>query len=96
MIVELRKKGLNIVECEKGPGSVKAGILAMQDYELIIDPESINLKIELNNYCWNDKKAGIPIDAFNHLIDPARYAFRRLANKVKQPQMMPLNRGMFS
>jgi len=81
LITELRKKGLNIVECEKGPGSIKAGILAMQDYELIIDPESINLKRELNNYCWNDKKAGIPIDNYNHLIDPARYAFRRLSNK---------------
>jgi phage terminase large subunit len=95
LIVELRKKGLNIVECEKGPGSVKAGILAMQDYELIVDPESTNLKIEFNNYCWNDKKAGIPMDNYNHLIDPARYAFRRLANKVTQPQMIPLNKGTF-
>lgn len=95
LITELKKNGLNIIPSEKGPGSIKAGILGMQDYELIIDPESVNLKTELNNYCWNDKKAGIPIDDYNHLIDPARYAFRKLTNKVKPPVMMPLNRGTF-
>ena len=95
LISELYKKGLNIVNCEKGAGSIKAGILGMQDYEIIVDPESFNLITEFNNYCWNDKKAGIPIDNYNHLIDPARYAFRKLATKRTKPNMIPISKGMF-
>ena len=34
-----------------------------------------NLEKELNSYVWDDKKAGIPIDANNHLIDAMRYVF---------------------
>jgi len=67
----------------------------MQDYEIIVDPESSNLITEFNNYCWNDKKAGIPIDNYNHLIDPARYAFRKLATKRTKPNMIPISKGMF-
>lgn len=74
LIEELRIKGLNIKEAVKGAGSVTAGIALMQDYELIVDPSSINLIKELNNYVWNDKKSSTPIDAYNHLIDAFRYA----------------------
>jgi phage terminase large subunit len=79
LIFDLRNLGLNIQECEKGPGSVKAGILALLDYEMIVTPESVNIKKELKNYCWNDKKAGLPIDDFNHSIDAIRYIFNKLA-----------------
>ena len=78
LIDELEALGLNMELAEKGAGSVKEGITSLQDYELIVDPESYNLKAELNNYIWNNKKAGIPIDKHNHLIDPARYAFKYL------------------
>ena len=50
LIFDLQQKRLNIEECEKGPGSVKAGILALQDYTLIVTPESNNIKKELKNY----------------------------------------------
>jgi phage terminase large subunit len=79
LIYDLRTLGLNIQECEKGPGSVKAGILALLDYEFIVTKESMNIKKELKNYCWNDKKAGIPIDEYNHAMDSIRYIFNRLA-----------------
>ncbi|MEN5306814.1 PBSX family phage terminase large subunit [Chryseobacterium cucumeris] len=74
LIEELRKRGNNIEAVEKGPGSVSAGIALMQDYQLVIDPGSINLIKELNNYVWSDKKSGVPVDAYNHLIDACRYA----------------------
>ncbi len=77
-IHDLRKRGLNIQACVKGSGSIIAGLKKIMDYELIVCGSSPNLKTELNNYIWNDKKAGIPIDKFNHLIDPLRYAFDRL------------------
>ena len=48
--------GLNILPTVKGAGSVSFGIALMQDYDLIIDPDSTNLVKELNNYVWNDKK----------------------------------------
>ena len=74
LIEELRAAGLNIKATEKGAGSITAGIAALQDYELIIEPNSKNIIKELNNYAWNDKKSSTPIDAFNHGIDALRYA----------------------
>jgi len=47
----------------------------MQDYEIIITETSTNLAKELSNYIWNDKKAGIPIAGFDHLLDGVRYCF---------------------
>ena len=83
LINELIGRRLNINPCIKGPGSVKAGIKNMQDYEIIVCGESTNLETELNNYIWNDKKAGIPVDAHNHLIDGIRYAVDRLTTSVE-------------
>ena len=48
-------------------------IKKMQDYEIIITEDSPNVEKELRNYQWHDKKAGIPIDAFNHFMDEIRY-----------------------
>ena len=87
LINELRAKGLNVKESVKGQGSVTYGISLLQDYDLIIDPNSINLIKELNNYCWLEKKSNTPIDAHNHLIDPIRYA---VTFQLKNP-----NRGKY-
>lgn len=72
MIAELKRQ-FNIRGVIKTAGSVNEGIRIIQDYEIIVDPDSPNLSKELNNYIWSDKKAGIPVDAFNHLLDPLRY-----------------------
>ncbi len=45
----------------------------MQDYELIITPESINIAKELNNYVYVDKGSKLYVDDWNHAIDGARY-----------------------
>ena len=74
LINELQTLGLNIVPTIKGQGSVTYGISLLQDYDLIVTPESINLIKELNNYCWLEKKSNTPIDKHNHLIDALRYA----------------------
>jgi phage terminase large subunit len=84
LIEELKARGNNIIATEKGAGSVSAGIALMQDYKLIVTPDSINLIKELNNYAWSDKKSGVPIDMYNHAIDAIRYAvFYQLANPSK-------------
>ena len=67
-------KNLNVIPCVKGKGSVLTGIQKMQKYQIIVTQRSKNLIKELNNYVWLDKKSDVPIDDFNHLIDPVRYA----------------------
>ena len=67
-------KGINLIGAVKKAGSVLSGIIKLQQYTLIITQRSVNLKTELNNYVWLDRKSDTPIDDFNHLIDPIRYA----------------------
>ena len=62
--------------------SVSEWLKLMQDYEIIVCGESPNLEKELNNYIWNDQKAGIPIAAFNHLIDAMRYYFMSILSQA--------------
>lgn len=84
LIAELKAKGLNIVPTIKGADSVKYGISLIQDYDLIIEENSVDLIKELNNYCWLEKKSETPIDKFNHGIDAMRYAISyQLANPNK-------------
>ena len=71
---ELKQKGCNIVSSIKGAGSITYGISLLQDYDLIVDEQSINLIKELNNYSWLERKSNTPIDKHNHLIDAIRYA----------------------
>jgi phage terminase large subunit len=85
LIDELSRKSLNIRGAVKGQGSVTAGITQMQDYKIVITPQSTNLKKELSNYCWSDKRAGIPIDDYNHLIDPIRYSLQSMTRTVQAP-----------
>lgn len=66
LITELKAHGLNIVPTIKGADSVKYGISLLQDYDLIIDENSVDLIKELNNYCWLEKKSETPIDKYNH------------------------------
>ena len=64
----------NVVPAIKGQGSVNYGISMIQDYDLVITPESTDLIKELNNYCWLERKSQTPIDKFNHALDALRYA----------------------
>jgi phage terminase large subunit len=76
-IAELEKMGLHIEPVEKGPDSIKFGIDLMQQEHFYVTSRSVNLIEELRNYCWDTDKTGKslnkPVDAFNHLIDAARY-----------------------
>lgn len=68
----------------KKTGTIAEWIRLMQDYKIIVAGDSPNLTKELNNYVWSDKKAGIPIDAWNHLIDGIRYRFMA-QNQMRVP-----------
>ena len=74
LISEVKAKGCNIVPSIKGQGSITYGISLLQDYDLIVEENSINLIKELNNYCWLERKSNTPIDKWNHALDGIRYA----------------------
>lgn len=80
LISELEKLGLNIEKCKKT--SVAGELLIMQGYTIVVTEDSPNIVKELNNYSWSNKKAGEPIDSFNHTIDGFRYRFMYTQNKI--------------
>ena len=73
LITELSRT-CTVVPAIKGQGSVNYGISLLQDYDLIIDPESTELIKELNNYVWLEKKSQTPSDNWNHCLDALRYS----------------------
>lgn len=83
-VAAMAKARINVSKALKYPGSVVDGIRDMQDYTMIVTERSKNLKKELNNYVWNDKKASIPVDEYNHLIDASRYSATRLSLKHRK------------
>ena len=74
LLSEIKAKGCNVRPSIKGQGSITYGISLLQDYDLIVSPDSTNLIKELNNYRWLERKSNTPIDNWNHLIDAVRYA----------------------
>ena len=74
LLSEIKAKGCNVKRSIKGHGSVIYGISLLQDYDLVVTPDSTNLIKELNNYCWLEKKSNTPVDKWNHIIDAIRYA----------------------
>jgi phage terminase large subunit len=81
-IKDLKVLGLNIRPCKKP--KIKDSIIAIQNYELIIDKNSLNLIAELNKYRWTDKDKEEPIDEFNHAIDALRYAVTHAIARKEQ------------
>lgn len=79
MIRQLRQLGLYTVPARKGPGSIKAGILKMNEYNIFYTASSKNIDYERKRYMWlkdpdTGKALNEPIDQFNHLLDACRYA----------------------
>jgi len=81
LIDDIAAEGYNIMGVDKYPGSVVEGLRRMLDYEIAVTPHSHNVKRELNNYVWSDKKAEVPADAHNHTIDAIRYACTKLMTR---------------
>ena len=80
-ILDFKKRGLSVTKCRKGSGSVVEGIKLMKSYTLVVN--GANITKELNNYVWaTGARNEVPIDAFNHAIDAARYAITHLLRKT--------------
>jgi phage terminase large subunit len=78
LIRELKDRGLNIRPTVKRKGSILSGIALLQDYEIIVEKESLGIIKEINNYVWH-QKGERPIENFNHYIDSMRYSLMYLA-----------------
>jgi phage terminase large subunit len=81
LIAALQKARYNALPCEKGAGSVKAGIDAVKTYALEIQAGSKNLLRETQSYTWKSKQGQIleePQDGADHLLDGARYYVRHI------------------
>lgn len=70
--------GFNVVPATKGRDSVSDGLNELVEMELFIVEESEDFWNEVNHYVYDtdkdDNPTNTPIDKFNHLIDPLRYA----------------------
>ena len=71
LIADLKHLGVNIKAVKKG--TIESGITRMQDYHLVVSPESTNIAKELNNYIYSDKSSKLYVDNYNHAIDGIRY-----------------------
>lgn len=75
-----RNEGINTVPCKKGKDSVKAGIMFLQDNEIIVHPACKNFINELENFSYiQSKQTGEWTEdtthEFSHAIDACRYAY---------------------
>lgn len=78
MVTQLRRLDLMAIPARKGPNTIRAGILMVNEYNVFFTRSSRNIKFERDKYMWlKDEKTGKflnePIDQFNHLMDAVRY-----------------------
>lgn len=73
-IADIKGYGIPIFPVTKGPDSIRIGIQLMLEYEFLVTKRSIHIREELEKYEWMEKGGkSIPVDAWNHGIDAARY-----------------------
>ena len=63
---------------KKGKGSINFGIDWLKRQTIIIHPNCINFKREIELYRYKERDGmsiPVPVDKDNHLIDALRYAF---------------------
>ncbi|PZR18855.1 MAG: hypothetical protein DI539_16075 [Flavobacterium psychrophilum] len=86
-IFELQRRGINVTQATKGPGSIAYGIQIVQENPFKVTQRSENLIKELFGYVWKTDKTGKQLqvpEGADHLLDAIRYAFRMsFASKKK-------------
>jgi phage terminase large subunit len=83
-IDDLIDEGVTIIGATKGKDSVNNGIQLLQGLEIYYTAQSHNIEEEVLNYQWKidkeDKSLNVPIDAYNHAMDAARYKIMDIEN----------------
>lgn len=76
-VKQLRALGIFAFKAKKGPGSIKAGIQKMKEYNIFYTSRSVNLKEELKRYMWeidptDGKPTNTPKSGWDHAVDATR------------------------
>lgn len=95
----LRKQGINAVPCIKGKDSVKAGIMFLQDSEIIVHPKCESFIMELENFSYiKSKLTGEYTEdtthEYSHAIDSCRYAYSDIYTQTKLKTINKINLGL--
>lgn len=93
-----RTQGLNAVACAKGKDSVKAGLMFLQDNNIVVHPNCKNFIMELENFSYIQSKTTgqwteETTHEYSHAIDACRYAYSEIYtnNKLKTLDKSILN-----
>lgn len=83
-----RNEGINADGATKGKDSVKAGIMFLQDNLIIVHPNCINVKNELENFSYKKSKTTGEFTEdttheYSHAIDAIRYAYSDIYTNKK-------------
>lgn len=77
-IAQLRHLGICAIPANKGPGSIKGGILKVNEFNVFYTASSKNIHEERIRYMWakdplNGNSLNVPIGGMDHLLDAIRY-----------------------
>lgn len=77
-IAQLRRFGLIAIAANKHNGSVKSGILKVNEYNFFYTASSTNIDFERKRYMWmidpaTGKPLNVPVDGNDHLMNAIRY-----------------------
>lgn len=89
-IAYFKQEGIRAEACPKGAGSVKAGLMFLQDHLIIVHPDCKNLITELENFSYIKSKitgeyTEDTTHEWSHAIDGLRYGYSDIytQNKLK-------------
>lgn len=80
-ILDIKRRGINIIGYKKGPGTKLSGINLMTDYKIVVTQRSKNIVKELNAYRWI--ASDTPVDAFDHALDAVRYVVLEITQRSR-------------
>lgn len=91
-IAYFKQEGLRTEACKKGSGSVKAGILFLQDHLIIVHPKCKKLIMELENFSYiKSKQTGQYTEEttheYSHALDGLKYAYSDIYTQTKLKSM---------
>ena len=87
-IAYFKQEGIRAEACTKGAGSVKAGLMFLQDNLIIVHPKCKSFIMELENFSYiKSKQTGEYTEdtthEFSHAIDACRYAYSDIYTNTK-------------
>ena len=93
-IDEIKEYGINILPCQKGPGSINRGIDYVQQQRVFVTKRSLNIIREYRNYLWKTDRDGKiindPDGGFDHTMDAIRYGMESLKSNNEELYVPPV------